>query len=44
MPSPTTPHYAADVFDRLLARVFSRLGERVIAKGGLILELRLIAK
>ncbi len=29
------------VFDRFLARVFTHLGDRVVAKGGLILELRL---
>lgn len=29
------------VFDRFLARVFEHLGERVIAKGGITLELRL---
>jgi len=29
------------VFDRFLARVFEQLGDRVIVKGGLVLELRL---
>ncbi len=29
------------VFDRLLARVFAELGDRVILKGGLVLEHRL---
>lgn len=29
------------VFDRFLARLFSKLGDRVVVKGGLILELRL---
>jgi hypothetical protein len=29
------------VYDRLLARVFQHLGDRVVAKGGVVLELRL---
>jgi hypothetical protein len=29
------------VFDRFLARIFRNLGQRVVAKGGLVLELRL---
>jgi len=29
------------VFDRFLARLFAKLGDRVVVKGGLILELRL---